>query len=96
VESQRRAAAALTAAGRRDEAVELLVAAHRIARRLAAKPLANKLAEALSALGERPERRLGKRTAAKLENGGLTRREVEIVRMVATGRTIGRSRASCF
>jgi DNA-binding NarL/FixJ family response regulator len=67
--------------------VELLVAAHRIARRLAAKPLANKLAEALSALGERPERRLGKRTAAKLENGGLTRREVEIVRMVATGRT---------
>jgi DNA-binding NarL/FixJ family response regulator len=87
VESQRRAAAALTAAGRRDEAVELLVAAHRIARRLAAKPLANKLAEALSALGERPERRLGKRTAAKLENGGLTRREVEIVRMVATRRT---------
>ena len=52
-----------------------------------AKPLANQLATALSALGERPERRLGKRTGAQLENGGLTRREVEIVRMVATGRT---------
>jgi DNA-binding NarL/FixJ family response regulator len=86
-ESQRRAAAVLAAAGRREEAVEHLVAAYRTARRLGAKPLANQLAVALSALGERPERRLGKRTARQLENGGLTRREVEIVRMVATGRT---------
>ncbi|HEX3199016.1 MAG TPA: AAA family ATPase [Propionibacteriaceae bacterium] len=86
-ESQRRAAAVLAAAGRREEAVEHLVAAYRTARRLGAKPLASQLAGALSALGERPDRRLGKRTAAQLENGGLTRREVEIVRMVATGRT---------
>jgi DNA-binding NarL/FixJ family response regulator len=86
-ESQRRAAAVLAAAGRREEAVEHLVAAYRTARRLGAKPLANQLAGALSALGEQPERRLGKRTAAQLENGGLTRREVEIVRLVATGRT---------
>jgi DNA-binding NarL/FixJ family response regulator len=86
-ESQRRAAAALIAAGRREEAVEHLVAAYRTARRLGAKPLANQLAGALNALGERPVRRLGKRTAMQLENGGLTRREVEIVRMVATGRT---------
>jgi DNA-binding NarL/FixJ family response regulator len=86
-ESQRRAAAVLAAGGRREEAVEHLVAAYRTARRLGAKPLANQLASALSALGERPERRLGKRTATQLENGGLTRREVEIVRMVATGRT---------
>lgn len=86
-ESQRRAAAVLAAAGRREEAVENLVAAYRTARRLGAKPLANQLAGALNALGERPERRLGKRTATQLENGGLTRREVEIVRMVATGRT---------
>jgi DNA-binding NarL/FixJ family response regulator len=67
--------------------VEQLVAAYRTARRLGAKPLANQLAGALNALGERPVRRLGRRTAAQLENGGLTRREVEIVRMVATGRT---------
>jgi DNA-binding NarL/FixJ family response regulator len=86
-ESQRRAAAVLAAAGRQEEAVEHLVSAYRTARRLGAKPLANQLAAALSALGERPERRLGKRTATQLENGGLTRREVEIVRMVATGRT---------
>ena len=86
-ESQRRAAAVLAAAGRRDEAVEYLVAAYRTARRLGAKPLANQLAASLSALGERPARRLGKRTATQIENGGLTRREVEIVRMVATGRT---------
>jgi DNA-binding NarL/FixJ family response regulator len=86
-ESQRRAAAALVAAGRREEAVEHLVAGYRTARRLGAKPLANQLAGALNALSERPLRRLGKRTATQLENGGLTRREVEIVRMVATGGT---------
>jgi len=86
-ESQRRAAAALAAAGRREEAVEHLVAAYRTSRRLGAMPLVNQLAAALSALGERPEVRLGKRTATQLENGGLTRREVEIVRVVATGRT---------
>jgi DNA-binding NarL/FixJ family response regulator len=86
-ESQRRAAAALVAAGRREEAVEHLVAGYRTARRLGAKPLANQLAGALNALSERPLRRLGKRTATQLENGGLNRREVEIVRMVATGRT---------
>ncbi len=86
-ESQRRAAAALAAAGRREEAVGHLVAAYGTARRLGAKPLGNQLASALNALGERPVRRLGKRGATQLENGGLTRREVEIVRMVATGRT---------
>ena len=86
-ESQRRLASVLVAAGRRDEAVEHLVAAYRTARRLGAKPLANQLAGALSALGERAERRLSKRSAAQLDHGGLTRREVEIVRMVATGRT---------
>jgi DNA-binding CsgD family transcriptional regulator len=86
-ESQRRAAAVLVTVGQREEAVEHLVAAYRTARRLGAKPLGNQLAAALAALGERPERRLGKRTAVQLENGGLTRREVEIVRMVATGRT---------
>jgi len=86
-ESQRRVAAVLAAAGRHEEAVQHLVAAYRTARRLGAKPLANQVAAALSALGEQPERRLGRRTATQLENGGLTRREVEIVRMVANGRT---------
>src|SRR5207342_3134649 len=59
-ESQRRAAVVLAAAGRHEEAVQHFVAAYRTARRLGAKPLANQLAGALAALGERPERRLGK------------------------------------
>ena len=86
-ESQRRLATVLASTGRRDEAVEHLVAAYRTARRLRAKPLANQLAGALRALGESADRRLSKRTAAQLEHRGLTRRELEILRMVATGRT---------
>ena len=86
-ESQRRLASVLVAAGRPDEAVEHLVAAYRTARRLGAMPLANELARALSALGERAERRLSKRSAAQLDHRGLTRRELEILQMVATGRT---------
>jgi DNA-binding NarL/FixJ family response regulator len=86
-ESQRRCAAALAACGRRDEAVELLVAAHRAARRLGARPLAAQLAGDLAALGEQVERRLGRLAAAQLSNGGLTRREVEVVRLVAVGQT---------
>jgi DNA-binding NarL/FixJ family response regulator len=86
-ESQRRAAAALVASGRRADAVEQLVAAHRAARRLGARPLAARLADDLAALGERVERRLGRLAAAQLANGGLTRREVEVVRLVADGQT---------
>jgi DNA-binding NarL/FixJ family response regulator len=86
-ESQRRGAAALAACGRRDDAIELLVAAHRAARRLGARPLAAQLADDLAALGERVERRLGRIAAAQLANGGLTRREVEVVRLVAVGHT---------
>src|SRR6266545_3141165 len=86
-ESQRRAGAALAMSGRREEAVEHLVAAHRTARRLEARPLAGQVADSLAALGEQAQRRLGRRTVAQLAHGGLTRREVEIVRLVATGRT---------
>jgi DNA-binding NarL/FixJ family response regulator len=86
-ESQRRCAAALAACGRRDEAVEMLVVAHRAARRLGARPLAARLADDLAALGERIERRLGRIAAAQLASGGLTRREVEVVRLVAVGQT---------
>jgi DNA-binding NarL/FixJ family response regulator len=86
-ESQRRAAAALAASGRRAEAVEQLVGAHRAARRLGARPLAALVAGDLAALGERVERRLGRVAAAQLASGGLTRREVEVVRLVAVGQT---------
>jgi DNA-binding NarL/FixJ family response regulator len=86
-ESKRRAAAAHAAAGRRTEAVERLVAAHRTARRLGARPLAAEIAADLAALGERVERRLGRLAAAQLAHGGLTRRESEVVRLVAVGQT---------
>jgi DNA-binding NarL/FixJ family response regulator len=86
-DSQRRAAAALAACGRRSEAVDHIVAAHRAARRLGARPLAARLADDLAALGERVDRRLGRLAAAQLEHGGLTRRELEVVRLVAVGQT---------
>ena len=87
-ETQRRARAALVAAGQHAEAVERLVAAHRTARRLGARPLAAKLAADLAALGEprrAPSRPPGARPSSR--NGGLTRREVEVVRLVAVGQT---------
>jgi DNA-binding NarL/FixJ family response regulator len=86
-ESQLRAGVALARGGRPDEAVEQLVAAHRTARRLGAKPLMERAASRLAELGERPDRRRGQRSVAPQANGGLTRREVEVVRLVAIGRT---------
>ena len=87
IESQRRGAAALVACGRRGEAVELLVAAHRAARRLGARPLVASVADELAALGERAERRLGRLAAAQLDHGGLTARELEVIRYLAAGQT---------
>jgi DNA-binding CsgD family transcriptional regulator len=86
-EIERRAAVALAAAGRRDEAVRHLVAAHRTARRLGAAPLAARIAGQVEALGERVERRLGRVAAARAEHAGLSRRELEIARLVAAGET---------
>ena len=86
-ETERRAAAALAMVGRREEAVEHLVAAHRTARRLRARPLMERVTASLTALGERPDRRLGRRAVAQAANSGLTRREVEVVRLVAMGHT---------
>jgi DNA-binding NarL/FixJ family response regulator len=67
--------------------VEHLVAAHRTARRLGARPLVERVTGSLAALGERADRRLGRRAVAQAANGGLTRREVEVVRLVAMGHT---------
>jgi DNA-binding NarL/FixJ family response regulator len=86
-QSHRRAGAALVAAGRREHAVEQLVSAHRAARRLHARPLTAQLTDELAALGERIDRRLGRRAAHQSEHAGLTRRELEVVRLVALGQT---------
>jgi DNA-binding NarL/FixJ family response regulator len=86
-ETELRAAIALAAAGERELAIERLTAAYRAARRLGARPLAAAAAEELGRLGEKVERRLGRRAAGELEHAGLSRREVEVLRLVSVGRT---------
>ena len=87
LESERRAAVALVAAGRREEAVERLLGAYRTARRLRARPTVARLAARLAELGEPAERRLTRRQAEQLGHEGLTRRELDVLRLVAVGRT---------
>jgi DNA-binding NarL/FixJ family response regulator len=64
-----------------------LVDAYRAARRLGAQPLAGVAAAKLAELGERVEERVGRRGQADLRPGGLTSRELEVLRLVAVGRT---------
>jgi DNA-binding CsgD family transcriptional regulator len=84
---QLRAGVARAAAGDRETAVERLVEAHRGARRLGAAPLAAEAAAELAKLGESIEQHLGRRAAAHHENAGLSHRELEVMRFVASGRT---------
>jgi DNA-binding NarL/FixJ family response regulator len=77
----------LAAAGEREQALEHLGAAYRTARKLGARPLAAEAAGEVAKLGESVASRLGKRAAADIEGAGLTRRELEVVRLVAEGRT---------
>ena len=81
-----RAGIALAAAGERELAVERQAEAYRLARQLAARPLAGRAASAIEELGESVEQRLG-RAAADGDGTPLTRREIEVVRLVAEGRT---------
>ena len=86
-QTQLRSGIALAAAGERGTATERITDAYRTARKLGSQPLAARAAEELAALGERIERRLGRRAAGRLERGGLSRREVEVLRMIAAGHT---------
>jgi DNA-binding NarL/FixJ family response regulator len=86
-ETELRAAITLAAAGERGLAIERLTSVYRAARRLRARPLATAAAEELARLGERIERRLGRRAAGELEHAGLSRRELEVLRLVSVGRT---------
>jgi DNA-binding NarL/FixJ family response regulator len=85
--TQARAGTALIAAGERELGVERLTSAYRTFRKLGARPFANRIAADLEAAGEQVDKRLGRRAARELEHGGLTRRELEILRLVAVGRT---------
>ena len=82
-----RAGVAFVRAGERDQGIGHLTNGYRIARRLGAQPLADRAARELAGFGEEVDRRLGRRAAARLDGPGLTRRELEIVRLVATGET---------
>jgi DNA-binding CsgD family transcriptional regulator len=86
-QTQLRAGAALLHTKRREQAIERLEDAYRTARRLVAQPLADRAARVLSDAGEAVDRRLGRRAAARLDGPGLTRRELEVVRLIARGRT---------
>jgi DNA-binding NarL/FixJ family response regulator len=76
-----RAGVALAAAGEREAALERLGGAYRTARKLGARPLASEAAAEVAKLGETVSRRAGP------EPTGLTRRELEVVRLIAVGRT---------
>ncbi|MDA0162919.1 AAA family ATPase [Solirubrobacter ginsenosidimutans] len=82
-----RSAAALAATGDRDAALDQLVEAHRTASALGARSLAAEAASAVAALGVSVIDHLGRRAAADHESAGLSRREVEVVRLVAQGLT---------
>ena len=82
-----RAGIALAAAGRREQATDHLADAHRRARRLGVRGMAAEAAAELGRLGASLERTLGPRAAAEHETAGLSRRELEVLRLVAAGRT---------
>jgi DNA-binding CsgD family transcriptional regulator len=84
---QLRSGVVLAATGERELALERLASAYRTARRLGARPLAMRAAEETARLGESVERRLGRRAAAAHDGAGLSRREVEVMRLLAVGRT---------
>ena len=91
-----RAGVALARASERELALERLSSAYRLARRLGARPLAAEAAREVSELGEHVSARLGARAAADAEGGGLSRRELEVVRLLAVGRTNREIAAALF
>ena len=84
---QLRAGVALAASGQRALGIERLTDSYRAAVKLKAKPLAERAARELAALGEKVGKRLGRKAARDLEHGGLTPREREVLRRMALGRT---------
>jgi DNA-binding CsgD family transcriptional regulator/tetratricopeptide (TPR) repeat protein len=82
-----RAGVALVAAGERDRGLEQLVNSYHGAHALGARALASAVARELALLGEPIAQRLGRRAAGLYARGGLTRRELEVLRLVAEGHT---------
>jgi ATP/maltotriose-dependent transcriptional regulator MalT len=86
-EVERRAGAAYALTGDGRTAVARYRSAYRGAIRLGARPLANRIAEEVAKLGEKVEQRLGRLAAAGVGRGGLSPRELEVTRLVASGLT---------
>jgi DNA-binding NarL/FixJ family response regulator len=82
-----RAGTACAAANQHDAAGVHLTNAYRTARRLGARPQATRIAQALEALGEPVSERLGAGAASRFRSGDLTRRQREILQLVAQGQT---------
>jgi DNA-binding NarL/FixJ family response regulator len=87
VESLLRAAAACAAAGRREAAVAHAREAARGAEHLGARPLAEAAAALLREMGEALSGALGPRRARRAEPGGLTTRQLQVLREVSRGLT---------
>src|SRR5262249_49919935 len=85
--TQLRGGIACAAANQRDAAVAHLANAYRTARKLGARPLATRIAQALAALGEPIVERLGQGAAGRFRSADLTRRQREILQLVALGQT---------
>ncbi len=86
-ETELRAGVALVATGKREAGVEHLVNAYRTAHKMGARPLAAKAAQELANLGESIDQQLSPRAARRLKSGGLTRRQLDVVRQIALGKT---------
>jgi DNA-binding CsgD family transcriptional regulator len=82
-----RSGVVLAAAGERDRAIDRFVQSYRIAQDLGATTLATAAAKELTALGASLEEHLGARQADELERAGLSRREHEVLQLVAEGLT---------
>jgi DNA-binding CsgD family transcriptional regulator len=85
--TQLRAGIACATANQRDAAVAHLANAYRTARKLGARPLAIRIAQTLAAIGEPIAERLGPGAAGRFRYGDLTRRQREILQLVAQGQT---------
>lgn len=78
---------ALAAGGDAGGAVARLNAAYRLAHNLGARPLAARIGTELEGLGERPEEGRHPDPKRRAARGGLTRRQLEIVKLLAQGLT---------
>jgi DNA-binding CsgD family transcriptional regulator len=90
--SRWRLAEALLLEGRRDEAANQARAAHATALRLGAEPLQ----AAVETLARRGRLDLGRGAPSSQDGGGLTPRELEVLRLVAAGRSNGQIAEALF